>query len=77
MLVLSRKKGQEIVIADTITLTVLGVRGGRVRLGFNGPKDVVIHREEVYLRENNQRVIMDGDNRSEMLQVDVDATSSV
>ena len=77
MLVLSRKKGQQIVIGDNIMLTVLCVRGSRVRLGFNGPKDVVILREEVYLREDNTRVIMDGGEQSARVPVDVDATSSV
>jgi carbon storage regulator len=48
MLILSRKQGQRIVIGDGITVTVLGVEGNRVRLGFAGPANVPIHREEVY-----------------------------
>ena len=50
MLVLSRKCGEAIVIGDGVTLTVLGVEGGRVRLGFAAPPEVPIHREEVYRR---------------------------
>jgi carbon storage regulator len=50
MLVLSRKKGQRIVIGDNIEVTIIEVRGDRVKLGFAGPPDVAIHREEVYRR---------------------------
>lgn len=48
MLVLSRKVGQGIVIGHGISVTVLEVRGGQVRLGFNGPAEVPIHREEIH-----------------------------
>ncbi len=47
MLVLSRKCGERIVIGDTICVTVLQVHGDRVKLGFTGPSEVPIHREEV------------------------------
>jgi len=50
MLVLSRKRGEAIVIGDGVTLTVLEVHGGRVKLGFDGPAEVPIHREEVRRR---------------------------
>ena len=50
MLVLSRKEGERIRIADSITLTVLSVHGGRVRLGFAAQENVPIHREEVWQR---------------------------
>lgn len=50
MLVLSRKQGEKIVIGDAITVTVLAVEGNRVKLGFAGPPDVPIHREELYRR---------------------------
>ena len=50
MLVLSRKRGESIRIADTIELTVLDVRKGRVKLGIAGPPEVPIHREEVHQR---------------------------
>ena len=48
MLVLSRKVGESIVIDGGIKLTVIEVRGDRVRLGFDGPREVAIHREEVF-----------------------------
>ncbi|QDU20402.1 carbon storage regulator CsrA [Urbifossiella limnaea] len=48
MLVLSRKKNESIVIAGDIVITVIEVRGDKVRLGIVAPKDVPVHREEVY-----------------------------
>lgn len=50
MLVLSRKRGEGIVIGNGVTVTVLGVEGDRVRLGFVAPLEVPIHREEVHRR---------------------------
>lgn len=49
MLVLSRKKNEQIMIGDDIVLTVVEVRGDRVRLGIEAPADVPVHRYEVYL----------------------------
>ena len=48
MLVLSRKTNESIIINDNIIVTVIEIRGGKVRLGFDAPKDVPIHRREVY-----------------------------
>ena len=48
MLVLSRKKNERIVINDDITIVVVAIRGVKVRLGFEAPKDVPVHRREVY-----------------------------
>ena len=48
MLVLSRKQNESIVIRDEIVITVMEIRGNRVRLGFDAPKDVPVHRHEVY-----------------------------
>lgn len=50
MLVLSRNKGERIVIGNNIVLTVVDIRGDRVRLGFTGPTEVPIHREEIFRR---------------------------
>ena len=50
MLVLSRKSGESIVIGGGVKLTVVEVRGDRVRLGFEGPREVPIHRQEVWLQ---------------------------
>ena len=48
MLVLSRKKNESIIINDHITITVVEVRGDKVRLGIDAPKDVSVHRHEIY-----------------------------
>ena len=48
MLVLSRKKDQSIIINDNIVVTIVDIRGDKVRLGFDAPKEVPIHRREVY-----------------------------
>ena len=50
MLILTRRVGESIMIGDDITITTLGVRGSQVRLGVNAPEDVPVHREEIYLR---------------------------
>ena len=54
MLVLSRKKNETIVINDSITVTVIEIRGDKVRLGIDAPKDVTVHRREVYEAIQNQ-----------------------
>lgn len=53
MLVLSRKKDERIMIGDNIEVTVVEIRGDRVKLGFVGPHEVPIHREEVFRRMEN------------------------
>ena len=58
MLVLSRKKDEKIVIGENITLMVIEIRGDKVRLGIDAPRDVAVHREEVYdaiKRESEQK----------------------
>ena len=53
MLILTRKVGESLMIGDEVTVTVLGVKGNQVRLGVNAPKDISVHREEIYERINS------------------------
>lgn len=55
MLVLTRKPAQTIMVGDDISITVLGVRGDQVRIGINAPKGLTVHREEIYLRVQEER----------------------
>ena len=50
MLILTRRVGETVMIGNEVTVTVLGVKGNQVRIGVNAPKDVAVHREEIYDR---------------------------
>jgi carbon storage regulator len=50
MLILTRRVGESLMIGDNVNVTVLGVKGNQVRLGVNAPKEVSVHREEIYQR---------------------------
>ena len=58
MLVLGRKIGEKVVIANDVVVTVVAIKGDTVKLGFEGPREVPIHREEVYQRIQAERTTL-------------------
>ena len=64
MLILTRKPGENIIINGNITVSVLSIKGNQVRIGVDAPKDVAVHREEIYLRiqKENEQETDDGNS---------------
>jgi carbon storage regulator len=60
MLILTRRAGETVMIGSDVTITVLGVKGNQVRIGINAPKDVAVHREEIYERIQSEKAAESG-----------------
>ncbi|WP_407276153.1 carbon storage regulator CsrA [Halothiobacillus sp. DCM-1] len=60
MLILTRRIGEVLRVGDDVSITVLGIKGNQVRIGIDAPKDVSVHREEIYQRIKNESQPNDG-----------------
>jgi carbon storage regulator len=65
MLILTRRVGETVMIGNDVTVTVLGVKGNQVRIGINAPKNVAVHREEIYERIKREQQGESHDERGE------------
>ena len=66
MLILTRRVGETVMIGNDVTVTILGVKGNQVRVGINAPKNVAVHREEIYERiKREQQGVSQGEAHRE------------
>lgn len=67
MLILTRRVGETLMIGDNVTVTVLGVKGNQVRIGVDAPKDIPVHREEIYQRIKQEQAASSGEHQEKTL----------
>ena len=59
MLILTRRVGESLMIGDEVNVTVLGIKGSQVRIGVDAPKEVAVHREEIYQKIQDEQEVSD------------------
>ena len=63
MLILTRRVGEALMIGDNISISVLGVKGNQVRIGIDAPKEVAVHREEIFKKINSVQVTLEDETK--------------
>ena len=63
MLILTRRIGEKLVIGENVTVTILAAKGSQIRIGIEAPRDIPVHREEIFQRILNERKELNGANQ--------------